>query len=232
MGRDGFMLPQAGWPIPFDPPQDTVDPAVALGIIRQESSFDTDAVSPAGARGLMQLMPGTAAAVARQLGATISLVALTFEPEQNMRLGTAYVRELLERYGGALPLAFAAYNAGPRRVDQWLAQYGDPRGVPAVGAFAGTVGSNPGSAAGGTPASTAGSTPTSATGSSPASTAGSNPTGSAGSGQASVAGGPPAGAAGGVPASGAGVVPATSPQTVCHPSRHRWRHPSRHARPT
>jgi soluble lytic murein transglycosylase len=130
MGRDGFMLPQAGWPVAVEPPADSVDTAVALGLIRQESSFDSSTISPAGARGLMQLMPGTAATVAHQIGITTTPVALVFDPRQNMRLGTAYLREMLDRYGGSLPMAFAAYNAGPRRVDQWLAENGDPRAGP------------------------------------------------------------------------------------------------------
>jgi soluble lytic murein transglycosylase len=127
MGRDGAVLPQAGWPLSVNPPPDSVDPAIVLGLIRQESSFDSGTISPAGARGLMQLMPATAATLAHRIGTTVTPVALVFEPEQNMRLGTAYLRELLDRYGDALPLALAAYNAGPGRVDQWLAQNGDPR---------------------------------------------------------------------------------------------------------
>jgi soluble lytic murein transglycosylase len=127
MGRDGLMLPEEGWPMPFDPPAGELDPAVALGIMRQESSFDVGAVSPSGARGLMQLMPFTADAVARQLGVGTSLAALTGDPEHNMRLGTAYLRQMLDLFGGSLPLAVAAYNAGPRRVEQWLKQNGDPR---------------------------------------------------------------------------------------------------------
>jgi soluble lytic murein transglycosylase len=166
MGRDGFMLPQAGWTQPVEPPQDgppqdAVDPAVVLGLIRQESSFDSMTVSPAGARGLMQLMPGTAATLARQIGTTVTPVALVFDPRENMRLGTEYLRELLGRYGGALPLALAAYNAGPGRVDQWLTENGDPRvgagaaspaGAPGgsnVGSTGGTAGSSTGDAAGG-----------------------------------------------------------------------------------
>ena len=127
MGRDGLMLPDEGWPMPFVPPAEGLDPAVGLGIMRQESSFDVGAVSPSGARGLMQLMPFTADAVARQLGVGTSLVALTSDPEHNMRLGTAYLRQMLDQFNGSLPLAVAAYNAGPRRVEQWLAQNGDPR---------------------------------------------------------------------------------------------------------
>jgi soluble lytic murein transglycosylase len=128
MGRDGLMLPQGGWPMPFDPPAAVLDPAVALGIMRQESSFDVGAVSPSGARGLMQLMPFTADAVAKELGEAATQVSLTADPALNMRLGATYLQEMLGRFGGSLPLAVAAYNAGPHRVDQWLAQIGDPRG--------------------------------------------------------------------------------------------------------
>lgn len=127
IGRDGGMLPEAGWPAPVDPPHDAVDPAVVLGLIRQESSFDTVTISPAGARGLMQLMPGTAASVARRIGTPVSLVALTDDPTRNMQLGSAYLRELMDRYDSSLPLVFAAYNAGPKRVDEWLGENGDPR---------------------------------------------------------------------------------------------------------
>lgn len=125
-GRDGLVLPDAGWPIPVGPPASSIEPAVALGLIRQESSFDVQAASPVGARGLMQLMPTTAAAVARRLNEAIDLPALTADPAYNMRLGTSYLQELLDRFGAALPLALAGYNAGPNRVRDWVAGYGDP----------------------------------------------------------------------------------------------------------
>ena len=127
MGRDGLALPEAGWPIAAEPPDSPVDASVALGLIRQESSFDIGAVSPSGARGLMQLMPFTAQAVAKQIGTATSLPTLTSDPAHNMRLGTAYLREMLDRFDNSLPLAVAAYNAGPHRVDQWLPENGDPR---------------------------------------------------------------------------------------------------------
>lgn len=126
-GRDGLMLPDAGWPLAVDPPDGTVEPAVTLGLIRQESSFDIQAGSPAGAQGLMQLMPATAASVARRLNEAMSVPALTADPAYNMRLGTAYLQALLDQFGGALPLALAGYNAGPGRVLDWIAGYGDPR---------------------------------------------------------------------------------------------------------
>ena len=124
-GRDGMMLPQSGWPMPYAPPAG-VEPAIVLALMRQESSFDEQIVSPAGARGLMQLMPATATAVARKLGEQPDLAALTAEPGINMRLGTAYLRSLMDQFG-AWPLALAAYNAGPRRVQDWITANGDPR---------------------------------------------------------------------------------------------------------
>lgn len=129
MGRDGLALPRMGWPAPFDPPAPP-DPGFSLGIMRQESSFDVGAVSSSGARGLMQLMPPTATSVAKRLGAPVSIAGLTADAGQNMRLGTAYLQEVLDGFDGCLPLAAAAYNAGPHRVAQWLRDNGDPRTGP------------------------------------------------------------------------------------------------------
>jgi soluble lytic murein transglycosylase len=127
-GRDGITLLQTGWPAAADIPADAgIDPALALAVIRQESSFDTATISPAGARGLMQLMPDTAAPLARKLGLRASIPALTGDPHYNIQLGTAYLREMLAQFGGSVPLAVAAYNAGPNRVQQWLGSNGDPR---------------------------------------------------------------------------------------------------------
>jgi soluble lytic murein transglycosylase len=125
MGRDGLALPHAGWPAPFSPAAPP-DPAFSLGIMRQESSFDIGAVSPSGARGLMQLMPPTAQEVAKQLGIPVSIPALTSDASANIHLGTAYLQAMLGRFDNALPLAAAAYNAGPHRVVQWLGDNGDP----------------------------------------------------------------------------------------------------------
>jgi soluble lytic murein transglycosylase len=120
------MLPDTGWPMPVTVPDGTVPPAVGLGIMRQESSFDISAVSPSGARGLMQLMPGTAQATAHRLGVPPSLGALTTDAAYNVQLGTSYLRGLIDQFGGVLPLAIAAYNAGPNRVQEWLGDF-DPR---------------------------------------------------------------------------------------------------------
>ena len=129
MGRDGIMLPQMGWPEPYSPPEPP-DRAFSLSIMRQESNFDIGAVSPSGARGLMQLMPPTAWAVAKKLGIAVSIPSLTLDASVNMRLGTAYLQEVLGQFDNYLPLAAAAYNAGPHRVTQWLADNGDPRTGP------------------------------------------------------------------------------------------------------
>lgn len=127
-GRDGFMLPVSGWPRPVTPPPGPY-PALIWALMRQESSFDDSIISPAGARGLMQLMPGTATTVARGLAIPVSIAALTADPDYNMRLGTAYLQGLLDQFGSPA-LAFAAYNAGPRRVTEWLTANGDPRTGP------------------------------------------------------------------------------------------------------
>ncbi|SHF42222.1 soluble lytic murein transglycosylase [Modicisalibacter ilicicola DSM 19980] len=97
-----------------------VDPFLLMGIARRESAFNNEAVSPVGARGLMQLMPGTAAQVSRQLGIGRPSLDELFDPETNIRLGSTYIRDMLKRYNGNRLAATAAYNAGPGRVDRWL----------------------------------------------------------------------------------------------------------------
>src|SRR5581483_7851505 len=87
-----------------------IDPALINSVIRAESGFNPHAVSPKGAQGLMQLMPGTAA----KLG-----VRNAFEPAANVEGGTAYLRQLLEQYNWDMAKALAAYNAGPQRVQQY-----------------------------------------------------------------------------------------------------------------
>jgi soluble lytic murein transglycosylase len=123
IGRDGGVLPQDGWPVPVQPPSGAVAAPLTLGLMRQESSFDPLVVSGAGARGLMQLMPGTAQQMGRALHAPSGPLT---DPEINMRLGTAYLANLLARFHDTVPFAIAAYNAGPRRVDDWIAANGDP----------------------------------------------------------------------------------------------------------
>lgn len=106
---------------------EAVEEALVHAVGRQESEFNTEAVSHAGARGLMQLMPATAKAVARQLRVPYRKAALTGNPTYNARLGAAYLRGLIEDYDGSYVLALAAYNAGPGRVKRWIRDFGDPR---------------------------------------------------------------------------------------------------------
>lgn len=101
--------------------------ALVASVIKHESSGNVAAVSPKGARGLMQLMPGTAQDMAAELGLPYSEARLTSDAAYNQRLGSAYLSKLLERYDGHQALALAAYNAGPGKVDEWLQQHGDPR---------------------------------------------------------------------------------------------------------
>lgn len=96
-------------------------------VIKHESSGNIAAVSPKGARGLMQLMPGTARDMAAELGLPFSEARLTSDAEYNKRLGSAYLNKMLDRYDGHQALALAAYNAGPGKVDEWLKSHGDPR---------------------------------------------------------------------------------------------------------
>lgn len=105
----------------------SIDPALAHGIIRQESQFDTTAESPAGAKGLMQLMPGTAKEIAQKRGWDHQTDWLISRPSHNVLLGSAYLNDMLKRFNGSYPLAIAAYNAGPSRVNSWLKAIGDPR---------------------------------------------------------------------------------------------------------
>lgn len=116
-----------GFPTLDLPPDSKVEPAFAFSIIRQESEFYLAATSPAGARGLMQLMPATARETAQQLKLKFELDKLTEDENYNLRLGTAFLHRLVQRYGGLYPLAAAAYNAGPGNLNKWLARYGDPR---------------------------------------------------------------------------------------------------------
>lgn len=97
-------------------------------ITRQESQFDRQAISHAGARGMMQLMPGTAREVAGKLGLSYDAGSLTSDTNYNLTLGSTYFQQMLSYFGGSYPLAVAAYNAGPGNVNKWLRANGDPRG--------------------------------------------------------------------------------------------------------
>jgi len=104
------------------------EPALIHAIIRQESLFDADAISPSGALGLMQLMPATARTVASKLKIKrFSVAQLTTEPRTNVTLGSNYLAELVDRFDGSYVMAIGGYNAGPGRISGWLKDNGDPR---------------------------------------------------------------------------------------------------------
>jgi soluble lytic murein transglycosylase len=123
----GFILPGRGYPMP-QPPNDPGDaePAFVLSITRQESNFYSQARSGANARGMMQLLPGTARRDAAQLGLPYSESRL-WEPEYNMRIGAYELGQMVATFGGSYAMAAAAYNAGPNRPPQWVLECGDPR---------------------------------------------------------------------------------------------------------
>jgi len=116
-----------------------LDPCLLWAVMREESHFRPGAVSRAGARGLMQIMPGTGEYIARKKGAAFKVDSL-FDPETNIRFGAFYLASLLKSFGGDLDRALAAYNAGPGNAGRWsrspLGQ--DPHGYPAAVTFAET----------------------------------------------------------------------------------------------
>jgi hypothetical protein len=127
----GFTLPERGYPLLdhlFTPGPGAAETAFVYSISRQESNFDPNARSAPGARGMMQLMPATAAIVARQLGESHSVDRLS-DPFYNMRLGSTYLGSMVSNFSGSYIMAAAAYNAGPGRPAQWVNLCGDPRGA-------------------------------------------------------------------------------------------------------
>ena len=124
----GTPLMIHGYPVTAVPSGGTVEHALLFAITRQESAFDQDAISRAGARGLMQLMPATASDIANKMQLPFSTERLTTDGTYNVLLGRAYLEMLIDDFGGSYALAIAGYNAGPGRVRQWLRDYGDPRG--------------------------------------------------------------------------------------------------------
>ena len=124
----GMPLMVHGYPVTALPDGGVAERPLLLAIVRQESAFAADATSRAGARGLMQLMPATAAGIASKLSLPFSLDRLTSDGGYNLTLGRSYVERLIDDFGGSYALAIAAYNAGPGRVRQWLHDFGDPRG--------------------------------------------------------------------------------------------------------
>lgn len=128
VGRNAFA-PDAVYPLIDVPPAASrFAPAeIILGLSRQESEFNPRAYSRAGARGLMQLLPTTAEITAKKEGLRYSRDALLSDPQYNMTIGAAHLSHLFTRFNGSRIMTFAAYNAGPNRVDEWVTKYGDPR---------------------------------------------------------------------------------------------------------
>ena len=122
---EAIAFPTAG--IPAYQPVTDVERAVVYGIARQESEFRHDAVSQAGARGLMQVMPATAKATAKAAGLPFDPKRLSTDPAYNAQIGSAHLGELIGKFGGSYIMTFAAYNAGTSRVSDWISTYGDPR---------------------------------------------------------------------------------------------------------
>lgn len=132
-GREGWELPHVGYPA-INPPlppggsngKVALEIPLVLAVVRQESAFQLDAVSRAGARGLMQLLPSTARQVARGVNLPYAPQKLS-DAAYNLKLGQAYLRDLLAEFEGSYVLALAAYNAGPKRAREWVKEIGDPR---------------------------------------------------------------------------------------------------------
>jgi soluble lytic murein transglycosylase len=124
--RDGIVLAEQSYPL-ISMPAGRPERALLLAVARQESNFDAQAASYAGAFGIMQLMPATARATAKSLRIRYSRSALKRDPSYNIRLGRAYLSKMLSRYNESYILAISAYNAGPNAVKKWLRKFGDPR---------------------------------------------------------------------------------------------------------
>ena len=124
----GLILPHAYYPTPdFVPDGLQVSRALALSIARRESEFDPAARSSADARGLMQVLPGTAKHMAEKLGKPFDAGKLFSDPAYNVTMGAAYLSEMAEEFGPSIALIASGYNAGPGRPRRWIGEFGDPR---------------------------------------------------------------------------------------------------------
>lgn len=126
MPIDTLAFPNYGVPA-FEPLENSAAPSVVYSIARQESAFDANAVSSAGAKGLMQMIVSTAKRTAERAGVAFDARRLLTDAAFNARLAARHLGELLAEQKGSYILAFAAYNAGGKRVKEWIDAYGDPR---------------------------------------------------------------------------------------------------------
>jgi len=124
----GLILPRAYFPVPDMVPDGlSVSRALALSIARRESEFYPAARSSADARGLMQVLPGTAKLMADKLGKPYEVQRLISDPAYNVAMGAAYLADMAEEFGPSIALIASGYNAGPGRPRRWIGEFGDPR---------------------------------------------------------------------------------------------------------
>jgi soluble lytic murein transglycosylase len=123
---DHYAFPAIGVP-PYTPISGEVEPSLVYAIVRQESAFNPKTVSSANALGLMQVTPDTGRFVAKKANVAFDQKRLLEDPVYNVQIGAAELGDLLQHYSGSYILAFAAYNAGRGRVNQWIERFGDPR---------------------------------------------------------------------------------------------------------
>jgi soluble lytic murein transglycosylase len=125
--KAGTLLPEIAYPrLPPSVAEIKSGSAIVHAVILQESRFDRNALSSAGAMGLMQIMPGTAQHLASRMGLQGNAVSLARDPRHNVRMGTQYLRELLQEFEGSRVMTAAAYNAGVKRVYDWRKRFGNP----------------------------------------------------------------------------------------------------------
>jgi soluble lytic murein transglycosylase len=123
---DQYAFPDIGVPL-YNAVGPALDRSIVYSIVRTESAFDQRDMSSANAVGLMQVTPGAARDTARRFGVTYDWKRLVSDPAYNTQMGAAELASLLKEYRGSYVMAFAGYNAGRGRVQQWVAQHGDPR---------------------------------------------------------------------------------------------------------
>jgi tetratricopeptide (TPR) repeat protein len=119
-----LMFPLSNWEVILAQSKEyDIDPFLVLSIIRQESSFDPASISPANARGLMQIMPSTGRKLSRALNVENFSIERLHEPEMNIKMGTYYLAHLLRDNGGDIVPAVASYNAGKKTVSKWFKRF-------------------------------------------------------------------------------------------------------------
>lgn len=127
-GYKNIMSMKENYPIPkFIYSNHKIDHSLVLSLIRQESVFDQNAISSAGAMGLMQIMPAVAKKTAQNNKIKFNQKMLLSDPNFNSRLGVAHIESLLKEYDNSYILSIAAYNAGSKAVNNWIENNGDPR---------------------------------------------------------------------------------------------------------